>query len=533
MSEEELFDKFHNFWSGCIRTYQLTSIETSPSNHDYELDWRERYACAPAQLGFVNLDPMRTLTPAGKALVSAHRTEEIFLRQLLKFQFPSPYHTQGKRADDVHFCVKPYLEMLRLVRHFGTLRFDELKLFALQLTDYHNFSRIVGQIERFRRVKTGNTGSYRTFLAAYTMRVLRKIYAEELKKGDIKTRESRDKSQKKFFKTKGDNMRDYADACVRYLRATGLVNVSHVGRSLSIAPDRVADVDYLLKNISREPVFVDDEAAYTAYLGDATIPTLYTDDRQRLLQKLQTEFPEAQFEADATIAVLKDFYTDLLEQRKQDKLAQQVRDIKDYRLYDSIRDVFQQIRTDRNLYDAPLMLEWNTWRAMTMLDGGDIRANLKFDDNGQPMNAAGGNMADIVCDYGDFSVSVEVTMASGQRQYETESESVARHLGRIKKDCGKPAYCLFIAPTINEACVAHFFMLHKTSISFYGGQSVIVPLPLHLFEKMVEDSYKASYTPNPQQVRSFFEYSQAQAALCADERQWYDSVTQKALDWLV
>ena len=45
------------------------------------------------------------------------------------------------------------------------------------------------------------------------------------------------------------------------------------------------------------------------------------------------------------------------------------------------------------------MFEWNTWRAMTMLDGGNIKANLKFDDFGNPMSTAQGNMADIVCNY--------------------------------------------------------------------------------------------------------------------------------------
>lgn len=63
-----------------------------------------------------------------------------------------------------------------------------------------------------------------------------------------------------------------------------------------------------------------------------------------------------------------------------------------------------------------------------MLDGGNIKANLKFDDFGNPMSTAQGNMADIVCDYGDFGLTVEVTMQSGQRQYETEGEPVTRHL---------------------------------------------------------------------------------------------------------
>jgi hypothetical protein len=172
-------------------------------------------------------------------------------------------------------------------------------------------------------------------------------------------------------------------------------------------------------------------------------------------------------------------------------------------LFEHINTTFEQI-LDNSLYDTPLMLEWNTWRAMTMLDGGNIKANLKFDDFGNPMSTAQGNMADIVCDYETFGLTVEVTMQSGQRQYETEGEPVARHLANVKRETNKPAYSLFVAPKINEACIAHFYALHKMNISYYGGTSTIVPLPLNVFLKMVEDSHKASYVPEPRHVQRFF-----------------------------
>ena len=53
---------------------------------------------------------------------------------------------------------------------------------------------------------------------------------------------------------------------------------------------------------------------------------------------------------------------------------------------------------------------------MTMLDGGNIKENFNFDDAGQPLSTAAGNMPDIECDYDDFSLSVEVTLQAGQRQ---------------------------------------------------------------------------------------------------------------------
>ena len=179
------------------------------------------------------------------------------------------------------------------------------------------------------------------------------------------------------------------------------------------------------------------------------------------------------------------------------------------------------------------MFEWNVWRAMTMLDGGNIRANLKFDDFGNPMATAQGNMADIVCEYDNFNLIVEVTTASGQRQYETEGEPVARHLGKTKKTTGRDTYCLFIAPSINQACIAHFFVLQQMNLDFYGGKSTIIPMELSVFRKMVEDSYNASYTPNPSQVQSFFLYAEEVAKEALNETDWYEKVKDRALHWLV
>ena len=89
---------------------------------------RDRINRAPKALGFVLLSPEINLTKAGQELVSAKRKEEIFLRQLLKFQLPSPFHILTEKA--TNFYVKPYLEMFRLIQHFGSLSFDEVMLFA-------------------------------------------------------------------------------------------------------------------------------------------------------------------------------------------------------------------------------------------------------------------------------------------------------------------------------------------------------------------------------------------------------------------
>jgi hypothetical protein len=490
---------------------------------------RDRMNRAPKALGFVVLAPTIQLTPAGERLINSRRKEEVFLRQLLKFQVPSPFHRPT--ANSAAFWVKPYLELFRLVRHFGALKFDELMIFGLQLVDYREFDAVVAKINQFRIEKVQFEGSYKTFRAGYFDRELSELYSTDIDAGNTRTRETNDASIAKFLRTKASNMRDYADACVRYLRATGLVNISQVGKSISIVPEKVEEVDYFLQNTDRTPCFVDDEARYVAQLGNPQIPTLLTDNRELLEQKIQFEFPTFEISETATLDDLKNIFADELEKRKEQILTEQVAAIKNYRQFEEINTTFEQIIA-KSLYDTPLMLEWNTWRAMTMLDGGSIKANLKFDDFGNPMSTAQGNMADIICDCGDFGLTVEVTMQSGQRQYETESESVARHLAKYKKETHKPAYCLFIAPSINDACKAHFYALHKMNIQYYGGTSTIVPLPLSVFIKMVGDAYNANYVPEPKQVQRFFERSNELAKATDNEVEWYDGIVQEALNWL-
>lgn len=490
---------------------------------------RDRINRSPKALGFVSLSPVISLTPAGRLLLRTKHKQEIFLRQMLKFQLPSPYHQPTDTA--AVFCVKPYLEILRLIRTMGSLKFDELQIFGMQLTDWHAFDEVVHKIETFRIAKTENKGSYRVFKTKYLYKELIDIYAGRIAKGETKTRESDDASLKKFLKTQSNNTRDYADACFRYLRATGLVNVSYIGKSLSIVPEFVSDVDYILNTVDRNPCFVNDEAAYLSYLGSAELPRLMTDDRDILMERLRVNFAKTNLPQGTTTRELKELLYECTETGKNEAIKQQVQTIKAYKSYDDIQNTFAQILKG-DLYDIPLMFEWNVWRAMTMLDGGEVKANLNFDDFGNPVSVAQGNMADIICDYGDYILIVEVTMSKGQRQYDMEGEPVGRHLGRMKKTSGKPCYCLFVAPEINEACVAHFYTLHNVNISYYGGKSAIVPLPLSLFQKMLEDSYKADYTPDPEHIRTFFTHSEELAKVCENEKQWFEQVKKSAIDWL-
>lgn len=504
---------------------QSDFFEGGGSKKDKAFSARDRITRAPKSLGFINLKPCIELTDAGKEFIFGKRPQEIFLRQLLKFQIPSPYHIPIK---SIKFFVKPYLEIMRLIRDLQGLTFDELKIFGMTLTDYRNYDSVLEKIRDFRA--TG--GSYEEKAYNALNNILEEIYSEDIVAGKTKTRETVDASLKKFLRTKRHNVRDYADACFRYLRYTELFVISQRSRSIAVSPDKVKDLDFILDTVDRNPTFISDTDSYKNYLFNSETPRLYSDDIENAIDILMriSNYTKNQLAAMSLIE-LKDLRDGIVSSRRDAIIRAEIEEIKSYALYTEIIDTYNEIIAD-GYYDTPLMLEYNTWRAMTMLDGGEIKGNFKFDDAGQPLSTAAGNMADIECDYGNFILAVEVTMQRGSRQYESEGEPVARHFGQIKKRTGKETYCLFIAPTVNKACLAHFFALNKMEISYYGGRTKIIPLDLEQFIKLVDNSYNYEKRPSAQELKLFLDDVIEQEENSANELEWAEKIQDCVTHWL-
>ncbi len=525
-------------WNKDTQTSFMDELASSPffegagSINNKDFSARDRINRAPKSLGFVDLSPTIQLTESGNLFVSGKRPQETFLRQLLKFQLPSPYHVETEKTAG-RFCIRPYLEIMRLVRILTYLTFDELKIFAVQLTNYKNFEKIKSEILNFRKGKVKHKGEYKRFVDSIWTEAITNVYNSDIECGKTKTRETTDGSLKKFISTKKGNLRDYADACFRYLRYTGLVSVEHKSRKISFYTDRLKEVDYILSTVDRSPVFINDEKKYKEHLFSSESPKLYTDIKDNIVDSVMRVggFTKREL-ALKSLDELKDLRDTVIKEKKDAVIRSQIKDIKSYALYSEIIDTYNEIISD-NLYDAPLMLEYNTWRAMTMLNGGEIKGNLKFDDMGQPLSTAQGNMPDIECNYGDFMLSVEVTMQSGKRQYETEGEPVARHYGQMKEKTGKASYCLFIAPVINPAALMHFYGLNQINSHYYGGKTQIIPLELELFMKMIESSYNHKNHPTPKDIKSFLDAAIGKIPDSKDENDWHDKIKQCVNSWLV
>lgn len=494
-----------------------------------ELDFkaRDRINRGPKALGFVNLSPSIELTEAGKNFINGKRPEEILLKQLLKFQLPSPYHKQKNS----NFKIKPYLELLRLIHELDGLKKIEIAIFVIQLINIKDYEVIKNKILRFRNdLKTldRQKTSYNKFVYETAEIEISNLYKSEINSGELKIRENKDIDKTKFIRKKFSNFKDYADAAMRYLRATSLVVYNAKNGKLQINNTKITDLEYILKTVKKEPKEFSDTEEFKTYLFDAKTPSLPLDNEEELINKI-LELPNNTYSTTSletfSIEHLKDTFNDLKESHDKQSLNRQIEELMSYKYHDDIQEIFNKIK-QKELLEPPLFLEWNVWRGMVMLDDGEIHGNFKLDDNGLPLYTAPGNQPDILCTYKDFDVLVEVTMSSGQKQYEMEGEPVPRHLGKHLKNSKKDAYCLFIAPKLNDATIAHFFALHKINISYYGGKARIIPVNLDSFIRILLHAYKSQKKPTSKNIHEFVQFASLKAEELDNEVDWINTINQ-------
>jgi AlwI restriction endonuclease len=450
----------------------------------------------------------------------------VIARQLLKFQLPSPYH---KIPSGRGFNVKPYLELLRLVKELGNISKTEVAIFLVQMTNYNKFDTIVSKIKRFRKEISKHKGNRKAFINDVFEREIINIYREDIKADDLRTRESGDTSLAKFLKTKKQNHVDYADAFIRYLRATKFITFEKKTFRMIIAPSRISDVNYLLKTVDREAGLYKTEADFKKYLFNPETLKLLSDDRRYIEWLLKTL--SIKYDKKETIESLKN----LLERTEEILISRAIREtedaLKNYKEFDDILEVFLKIQK-MEVPDPPLYLEWNVWRAMVMMNyANQVKGNFTLDLDGVPLNTALGNMPDIEVEYNGFKIIVEVTMSSGNRQYEMEGEPVARHFGKIQNSSEVPVYCLFIAPKISEGALAHFYNLNQMNTKAYGGKTRIIPMSLGQFVTFITTAKDKGFN-NPLTLKNFFESLIEQNFNVEDESKWFQHIHDTVPDWI-
>jgi hypothetical protein len=401
------------------------------------------------------------------------------------------------------FRIRPFLEILRLVRDLDGLSKAELALFGVPLIDHRDYDAARDGILSFRQAyaRISGTRPRKEYVAKRAMDLFLIYYLDDIAVGRVGRREARGApaTAESMLRRKIDNARDYADAAIRYFRATGLFTVTARASRLDVLPERRHEADAILTTFQRDPVRFEDEEGFYSWLGDPTQPTLPSDDKVTLEAQIRLLYQTLPHPAQKLFALdleqrlagrgpveLKRDYVDLVARAAEEAIRQQRRALAGQDVVDEIVDMFQRIRNaDAEIIDRPLFFEWNTWRALAMLDDGDVRHNFTVDQTGQPLSPAPGRGGDIECTYRECHILVEVTLTAGQTQYMREGEPVNRHVGLLQArlvDAGdnRPVYGLFIAPTINPTVLAHFWQLHlhpRPTAEFRGHVRVIPVWP--------------------------------------------------------
>ena len=388
-------------------------------------------------------------TDVGNLFLDATQEQQelIFQRQIAKVQYRSHLHN-NKGFEDMN--VRPLMLMIKLLLELDKMSKEEIALFALTLTDYRKFDDVVKEIKNYRiEVSKRKAGIERkTYKKDYAIQYVNKVYEDDIEQGKVKLREG----GKDFSKTKLQTLKDYSDSTIRYIRATGLFTLLPHGQTLALTKAKIEDSLYLLNKYGLGiSSYSDNEYSdyVMNYLGNPSLPELRIDnneDQQKDFRRMydsvklvdtnfasaiEIEFTNAKSSIEKINAIVR-----LEKKMTEIQLKNEAKSIrKDFTSsLNDIKQIFVDINArDKDIVDRPLMYEWNTWRSMVLInDALNVQGNYHADADGNPVSTASGNMPDILCEYENFWLGVEVTLQSGMKQYETEGEPISRHIGKLQ-----------------------------------------------------------------------------------------------------
>ena len=507
------------------------------------------------------------VTEAGNALLSDDYVEEdVWLRQLLKVQFPNSLPQKSKTQFPA-FKLLPFQATLKIIHDCDGISKDE----GFLINTIRTMSEIdstINAIKKYRndinKLRDQGKDKMRQFIMEQQFDKVKILYKKEIEErlgyikkfylsksqaqdihllnmivkggkgaktsgainlsNELKQRKGANAGLKQlesrfllyYLILKSSSWKDYIDATVRYFRMCGLLTVRKSRITIS---DEHKDI---IKWILEQKWDLKDNGEYLSYLHNHKLPVLPHDKADYLKQKSEETLESVknlsksvQVDIEPKVTKIDKDETDPLILRKQLlRLSETRRDLKEYEYMlllhkgansiDEIIEYFSSIKKNEILGYAPTHFEWNVWRGFLAIDRlskfPHKCRNFTIDDELQPVSHAPGGKPDMVFYYDDFILVVEVTLNTGERQYNAEHEPVPRHVIRvIENEKGKDVYSLFIAPGININTAVHFYA-KMTSVPHITKDGEvyprIIPISLDDYISLLRDFQSKKYTPN-------------------------------------
>lgn len=259
---------------------------------------------------------------------------------------------------------------------------------------------------------------------------------------------------------------DYADMNMRYLKATGMVQSK--GKGIALVPEkRTLAIALTQELLTNKPIIELYQSLCTGTelpTDNATVAYQVLEDLLQQLHQYGTTYSIAGKPLDTSAHINQVRYEieELIAEKKEEIYATEQADnwqeIAAYMdLIASRRDRMRlndeiEIRVPRT--EAPAYLEWSLWRAFLAIDTlankpYEVR-RFKIDQDFMPVSTAPGNGPDLIAEFEDCVIVIEVTLSESSRQEAMEGEPVRRHVADLMLHYDKPVYGLFIANRIDS-----------------------------------------------------------------------------------
>ena len=468
------------------------------------------------------------LTEAGRKLITASKVPEIddiYTRQFACYELPNSLETgfpEGK--------MKPFILFLQVAKLLRDNELDGLNKFETGLF-----------VQKFRN---------------HTATLPNEIFAEIITYRNAISKATNHSDQKKikgrYLNALAEFARinplsvvgDYSDTTFRYFSLSGLF--TRIGETIVIRENKREFVNILLKN---EPVFLfeKDPIAYfrSFYNNSYSIPT---DDIQVSLNE---------------ISILKEGIRNkknvLLQKANALKKTSSISDISNVRYelieynnwereidfaseqntHASIENIISYLRVLNNekfagnpyIDDKPAFLEWAVWRSFLAINEivSPIHETRRFpvDQDFMPRNTAPGGGSDLLFEFKNYILVVEVTLTVSHRQMAVESEPVRRHAVQYKERFPeKEVYCLFVAPSIDNNVAETF----RIGVWYNADEEEfvnIIPLSLSDFINAIETLLHNRFGNDD--FRNLLDRCLVSRNVRAP--QWKKGITKEVIDW--
>lgn len=493
------------------------NLKVGLSSNSSTLDFvgRDYITRAPKKLGVVYVPRSGkgkfAFTEQGKNLINSKNMEFVIQRQIAKIQYPSPISATGTENIE----IIPLTTIIEILKKVKDLSRSEVMMFVITIEKYNKISSAIDEILDFRNKLKEIKGNLkrRKFRNEIGLTKLASFYKSE----NFQLREKKGKktTKEEFLKIKLRNHKDYADAIFRYFIATNLFKLNKKSR-LEISKINEKDADYLLKTIGLKPkkISLEEKDYVQKFMGRENSISLFTDELENLVKKLDYLIElslklklgidgkkiKDQFNKEKSLDIKKDIIVELQKKfifLKMEKFTEMLskREGKDF---DEILGHFEDINDiNSDILDKPLQYEYNFFRSFAFIgDFIKILPSLNFDEDTNPLNTTS-NKPDLIIEYKDFILVVEVTLTSGQRQYESEGAPVFRHVGKCQLENKKPVFGLFIAEKLDINMHVEFLSRAQVKTKIYNGKVRILPITRLdfqiLFKKIYKDKLDSKY----------------------------------------